>query len=285
MKRLVLVRTAGPRNAGSVLRAAANFGPCELVLVAPEKPSIRVHPDFEQMAHGVAEVEERVRVVATLPEALADCTYSVGFTARARDHRELHDWRAIRADLTARAGDPGERVALVFGNEETGLSAEETAPLSELVRIPTSDEHGSLNLAMAAGLVLATLFLDQPALMSVRHQNAVPLPGADRQFLIERLKEALGRAPWTRAARRDVLASIERVFGRAPLETRDARAWHLLARALGNEKTPGDYGVAMHPGNAGLQPGSVSGASGGREEEVERERAGLEPGAPGGKAP
>jgi hypothetical protein len=42
--------------------------------------------------------------------------------------------------------------------------------------------------------------------------------------------------------------SIRRVFGRAPLETRDARAWHLLARALGNEKTPGDYGLEMRAG-------------------------------------
>ena len=287
MKRLVLVRTAGPRNAGSVLRAAANFGPCELVLVQPEKPSILVHPDFEQMAHGVSDVAARVRVVATLAEALADCTWSVGFTARARDHRELHDWRAVRGDLVARASDPGERVALVFGNEETGLSGEEAAPLSELVRIPTSDEHGSLNLAMAAGLVLATLFLDQPALESVRHQNAVPLPGAERVFLVQRLKEALGPIPWTEAARRDVLASIERVFGRAPLETRDARAWHLLARALGNEKTPGDYGVTIPPGTAGLQPGSSLPFSEGRARvgRAEENSAGLEPGGPMGTKP
>jgi TrmH family RNA methyltransferase len=245
MKRIVLVRTAGPRNAGSVLRVAANFGPCELVLVRPEKPSILRHPDFEQMAHGVDRGSARVRVVATLAEALADCTASVGFTARARDHRELLDWRAARGPLTARAADAHERLALVFGNEETGLSAEETEPLGELVRIPTAPEHGSLNLAMATGIVLSTLFLDQPELASARHQSAVPLPGADRRFLVERLKEALGAVPWTASARRDVLASIERVFGRAPLETRDARAWHMLARALGNERSPGDYGVTM----------------------------------------
>jgi TrmH family RNA methyltransferase len=245
MKRVILVRTAGPRNAGSALRVAANFGPCELVLVRPEKPSMLQHPDFEQMAHGVPDAAKRIRVVATLEEALADCTYGVGFTARARDHRELSDWRDARAALTQRASAAEERVALVFGNEETGLSAEETAPLAELVRIPTSAEHGSLNLAMAVGLVLATLFLDGAAPLSVRHQNAVPLPGADRVFLIERLKEALGVVPWSPSARRDLLASIERVFARAPLETRDARAWHMLARALGNEKKPGDYGVAM----------------------------------------
>jgi TrmH family RNA methyltransferase len=270
MKRLVLLRTAGPRNAGSILRAAANFGPCEVLLVRPERPSILVHPDFEQMAHGVEDAGAKVRVVASLEEALADCTGSVGFTARKRDHRELFDWRDARGRWTARASDPAERVALVFGNEETGLSAEETAPLEELVRIPTSDAHGSLNLAMAAGLVLATLFLDQPALESVRHQNAVPLPGADRAFLVRRLKEALGPIPWTEAARRDVLASIERVFGRAPLETRDARAWHLLARALGNEKTPADYGF------------TGSGTVRARGERAEEGSAGLEPGGPAG---
>ena len=245
MKRVVLVRTAGPRNAGSIVRVAANFGPCELVCVAPERPSLLVHPDFEQMAHGVEDIAAKVRVVATLAEALADCTASVGFTARARDHRELVDWRVARSALATRAARSEERVALVFGNEENGLTIEETEPLGQLVRIPLSHEHGSLNLAMAVGIVLSTLYLDQPDLVDAGHQNAVPLTGADRAFLVARLQATLGPVPWTDSARRDVLASIERVFGRAELETRDARAWHMLLRALGNEKTPGDFGIAM----------------------------------------
>ena len=241
MKRVVLVRPSGPRNAGSVLRLVANFGPCELVLVKPEKPALLLHPDFEQMAHGVEDMARQVRVVGSLAEALEDCTGSVGFTARVRDHRELVDWRDARARLVERAHAPAERLALVFGNEDHGLSGEETEPLEELVRIPTSQVHGSINLAMAVGIVLATIFLERAE--STRAQNASPLPGADRAFLIERLKESLGVIPWTEAARLDVLASIERVFARAPLETRDARAWHLLLRALGNEKTPRDYGL------------------------------------------
>jgi len=245
MIRVVLVRTAGPRNAGSVVRVAANFGPCELVCVAPERPSLLVHPDFEQMAHGVEGLADKVRVVATLADALDDCTASVGFTARARDHRELVDWRAARTALAARAARAGERVALVFGNEENGLTIAETEPLGQLVRIPLSAEHGSLNLAMAVGIVLSTLFLDQPGLEDAGQRNAIPLTGADRAFLVARLKATLGPIPWSEAARRDVLASIERVFGRAELETRDARAWHLLLRALGNETKPGDHGITM----------------------------------------
>ena len=241
MKRIVLVRPQGPRNVGSILRLVANFGPAELVVVNPPKPSLLRHPDFEQMSHGVEDIASRVRVVSDLNEALDDVTASFGFTARARDHRVLRDWREVRDAVVERAQAPGETTALVFGSEENGLTGEETEPLHELVRMPTSDEHTSINLAMSVGIVLSTIFFaDAP---SAGSDGATPLPGAARRFLTERLKDALGERATSAPARRDLVQSIERVFLRTPLETRDARAWHLLARALGNRKTPLDFGL------------------------------------------
>ncbi len=241
MKRVVLVRPQGPRNVGSVLRAALNFGPTELVLVRPERPALLLHPDFTQMAHGVDDLPRRVRIVSALEEALAEATASYGFTARVRDHRSLVDWRDLRDELALRCASPAERVALAFGNEESGLSGEETAHLGTLVRIPTSDEHGSINLAMAVGIVLSTVYL--AGAPSADERRTTPVSGAERRFLIERLKEALGPCCTSAPARRDLLSSIERVFARAELETRDARAWHLLARALAGERSPADFGI------------------------------------------
>lgn len=43
------------------------------------------------------------------------------------------------------------------------------------------------------------------------------------------------------------LRSVERVFRRAVVETRDARAWHAILRALGNHKVPRDYGLPGQP--------------------------------------
>ena len=83
-----MVRTEGSRNVGSALRAITNFGPCELWIVAPKRPSLLVHPDFVQMSHGVEDAAERIVVVDTLDEALADCTYVVGFSARVRASHE-----------------------------------------------------------------------------------------------------------------------------------------------------------------------------------------------------
>ena len=241
MKRVVLVRPLGPRNVGSVLRAVANFGPAEVALVAPPKPSILIHPDFVQMSHGVENVRERVQVFATLSEALEECTASVGFTARARGHVDLQDWRAARTEICARAHDPEELQALVFGSEEGGLTTEETAPLQQLVRIPTSDEHTSINVAMTVVLVLATIFFESAGDASANART--PLEGRDRDFLVARAKDVLSAQAASAPARRDITAAVERVLRRAPLETRDARGWHLLLRALGNEKSPRDYGL------------------------------------------
>lgn len=242
MKRVVLVRTRGPRNAGMALRATANFGPAELWLVAPARPALLLHPDFVQMSHGVEEGARRVRVVATLREALADMTDSVGFTARARGDRTRVAWREVESELRGRLADAHARVALVFGAEENGLTGEELAHCRTLCSIPTSSEHGSINLAMSVGIVLAGLFEGRATRKGEGPRHLVR--GADLEYLVQHLKAVLGgriaRGP---AARRDIESSIERIFTRAGVESRDARAWHKVLRAFDGEFTPGEVGL------------------------------------------
>ena len=47
MKRIVLCRPSGPRNVGTVVRALANFGPAQLAIVAPQRKTLLIHPEFE----------------------------------------------------------------------------------------------------------------------------------------------------------------------------------------------------------------------------------------------
>ncbi|MFQ5655799.1 MAG: hypothetical protein ACE5GW_13850, partial [Planctomycetota bacterium] len=125
--------------------------------------------------------------------------------------------------------------------EEGGLTREDTEALQELVRFPTTDEHTSINVAMSVGIVLATAFFEHAG--SARADSRAPLLGREREFLKERAKKVFGARARSDPARRDIVDSIERVFSRTPLETRDARAWHLLLRALGSEETPADFGL------------------------------------------
>ncbi len=231
MKRVILVGTRGPLNAGLAARAAANFGPAELWFAAPHAPDLLSDPGFAEMAHGVVLRRGRFPVVASLEEALRECTHSIGFTARVRGHRDVGEWQDMAARVRERALDPGERVALVFGDEQHGLNAVEAGMLAELARIPTSREHGSLNLAMAVGIVLHGLFdAREPAR---RSRKGRPLAWGEREFLRMHLRDVLGRLTRGAAARRDLEASIDRLVASAALESRDARAWHRLLRQLG----------------------------------------------------
>ncbi len=248
MKRIVLVRPTGPRNVGAVMRAVANFGPAELWLVKPEKPSMLIHPDFEQMSHGVENVRDRIRVVETLGEALAECTSSIGFTARVRGERWRGDWRQMIENVAPDANGAAATVALVFGSEWNGLTGEELAQVQHAARLPTSDEHTSINLAVAASIVLYTLFEGRG---SERHEGgARMLTTAERDFLKKHLKEVLAeKIARSEIAAAEIADSIERVFSRAPLESGDARAWHKILRALGSDVKPTDFG--MRPNSKG----------------------------------
>jgi len=249
MKRIVLCRTEGPRNLGSVLRAALNFGPAEIVLVAPARPSLLVHPEFEQMAHGAYEARQAIRVVATLPEALAGAAWSVGFTARNRGKRLRDDWREVVPRVQMFGEDPSEVLALVFGSESAGLTGEEVDVCQELAHVRTTGEHTSINLAMTVTLVLWSLYGGQTVYQDERPAKSLPDEG--RRFLIERMVETFaGQVAETPAAAESIERSLRRVFSRAPLENRDARAWHLMLRALGSQMSPSELGLEINSKNA-----------------------------------
>ncbi len=249
MKRIVLCRTEGPRNVGSVLRATQNFGPAEIVLVAPQRPSMLVHPEFEQMAHGAHDARASIRVVETLEEALVGTTWSVGFTARTRGKRAREDWRRIAPRVTPLGDSPDEVLALVFGSESVGMTGEEADQCQELAHIRTAAEHASINLAMTVTIVLHTLFTGEQVF--VRERPAKRLGDEGRRFLIERMVAVFaGKIARTPAAALSIEQSLRRVFARAPLENRDARAWHLMLRALGSEMSPTELGLRLNGKNA-----------------------------------
>ena len=244
-----MVRTEGSRNVGSALRAITNFGPCELWIVAPRRPSLLVHPDFVQMSHGVEDAAERIVVVDTLDEALADCTYVVGFSARVRGHRQMLHWHDAQPEVAAKCAEPEEKVALVFGNEIHGLTKIESERCMELVRISTTAEHTSLNLGMAVGIVMHGVFHGPES--QIETKRGEPLLGMDREYLMHHAREVLSGLATSEAIRREMWESCERLFRRAPIETRDARAWHAVLRARGNRKSPADYGLTPPAEEAG----------------------------------
>ena len=141
--RVVLSRTSHPGNIGAAARAMKTMGFTDLTLVEPRHfPD----PDATAMAAGAADILEGARVVGSLAAALADRTLAVGFSTRGRDLS--HPPAALRS-LVPSLLEEGDGVALVFGNETSGLSNEELALCQRFASIPANPEYSSLNLAAA----------------------------------------------------------------------------------------------------------------------------------------
>ena len=159
--RVVLVATRNPLNIGAAARAMSNFGCTHLRLVNPYDPAYRE----ARSAVGAAPVLASAGQFSTVAEAVADCALVVGTTAAGR--RELHHQlctleagaRIILQRLTRkRAGrEKKARVALLFGSEKTGLSNEDLSHCHWLLRIPTREQHRSMNLGQAVAVCLYEL--------------------------------------------------------------------------------------------------------------------------------
>ena len=147
--RIVLVGTTHPGNIGAVARAMKNMGLAELALVNP-----RYFPDKEATARasGAEDLLEKAIVVESLTEAISDCVFVAGASARSR----AINWPCLDArDCAARLLDESRNgpVAAVFGPEKSGLSNSDLDHCDTLLTIPTNPDFSSLNLAMAVQVV------------------------------------------------------------------------------------------------------------------------------------
>jgi tRNA (cytidine32/uridine32-2'-O)-methyltransferase len=221
--RFVLVRTSHPGNIGAAARAIRTMGFARLGLVAPHKFP---HPDAVAMASGANGVLDDAAITPTLVEAVADCTLVLGCTARARavQLEELSPREAAARALAASAHGP---VALVFGNERTGLENDELMSCHAAVRIPSVEDFPSLNLAQAVQVLAYELRLAmlEQAPSAVPESKSDPAATTEQlEYMFEHLAQMLddidfhkGRSPVT------IMKRLRRLFLRTQLEQREVR--------------------------------------------------------------
>src|SRR5271155_1531537 len=150
---VVLVATRNPLNIGAAARAMSNFGVRRLRVVNPYEAAFRE----ARSAVGASALLAKAEQYDNLAEAIADCRLVVGTTVGGR--RDLQQ-RLFRLEIGARSIKRQLKtapVALLFGSERYGLSNEELSRCHWLMRIPTREEHGSMNLGQAVAICLYEL--------------------------------------------------------------------------------------------------------------------------------
>lgn len=163
----------------------SNFGFSHLRVVNPYELAYREAVSAVGAAPLLADAEE----FQCTAEAIKDCTLVIGTTAVGP--RRLHHAvrrldqaaRLIRKRLTS------SPVAVLFGSEKRGLSNEDLSHCHWLLKIPTRDEHRSMNLGQAVAVCLYELARDaQPAPKRGKHN---PAASADLERLTTLLMDAI----------------------------------------------------------------------------------------------
>ena len=153
---IVLNKPKYPGNVGSVARCARNMGIEKISVVGNRDLALE---EMRQMAtHFAAGIVDRIQHFDSLDEALARFHYIVGTTSRRGSARgPVVSPREMAARLVDISQD--NKVALLIGPEDTGLSNDDLRFCHLLVTIPTFKHNKSINLSHAAMILCYEIFV------------------------------------------------------------------------------------------------------------------------------
>lgn len=222
----------------------SNFGFTELHLVRPYEVAFREAVSAVKSTY----ILERAVVHSSLADALEGCTLVVGTTSVG--HRDLHVplYRLETAGANLREAAKQSQVALLFGSEKFGLSNEEMSYCHWLTRIPSREEHGSMNLGQAVAICLYEMIRSDSAPETL-FPSAERIDGAVGSRITDLLFEALSRAGYVQPRTADsTLLKLRRLVLRLGMPATDAETWTGFLRHIvwklkqGTAAAQGDVG-------------------------------------------
>jgi len=224
---IVLHRPRYPENIGAAARIVKNMGIGQLVVVAPSDCDLtRI---LKMATHNAEDVIARMDIFDELRDALALYQYIVGTTARTGSHRQTIKNPRIMAEELAPI-TRNNRVAVLFGPEDRGLTNFELKYCQSLVTIPTAD-FSSINLAQAVMILayeLRMATVEAPKAFEPRLATSRELEG-----MYDHLQETLKKIDFINSENPDYwMMSVRRFLGRIGLRARETRMIRGICRQI-----------------------------------------------------
>ncbi|MFX1514932.1 MAG: RNA methyltransferase [Promethearchaeota archaeon] len=148
---VILVEPSKPQNLGNIARVMMNFGFLDLVLVNPILSLS--DPEIKVIARRADMIINQAKLFMDFQEVRENFDFIIGTTARVGGDYNLKritipPERLLEEDFSY------NKLAIVFGREQSGLSNEEISRCDLLVTIPTHIAYPVLNISHAVAIIL-----------------------------------------------------------------------------------------------------------------------------------
>lgn len=222
---IILVEPQGPQNIGSVCRAMKSMGFYQLKLVRPRSLFLK---DIKTMACGTEDIFYGAEIHQSLPDAIEGLNWIIGTTGRKRNNQTLTPLHEISQEIYEHI--PEQKIGILFGREDWGLSNEDLDYCQRLCIIPTTQFH-SINLAQS---VLLTCYdLKRLHHSTLKETQIEWADQAEIQLMIKDWRQLLDETEYfNRGTPEGLIRSIKHMGDRARFRKREVRILHGICSHL-----------------------------------------------------
>ena len=171
---IVLDHPDESRNIGAACRAMANNDISELRIVGNKNDYDIEH--IHVLAIHAGGIFDKAQFYSSIKEATADCVVCAGTTRRSGKKRGKLLLPEEFADQMSPVSEEGGKLAVVFGNERTGLTDQQLDQCTTGITIPSSSNFGSLNLSHAVQIICYHLYRRKLMDRKGGYKGVVPVP-------------------------------------------------------------------------------------------------------------
>lgn len=220
---IILNKPQLAENIGFVARNMMNFGLNELRLIAPrdgwpQEKSLDV-------SKGGREIVESAKVFGDLTSCIADLTHVYATTARIRDmQKPALNPKEFASEVSN--FDVNIRCAIMFGQENNGLSNEDVSHCHKIIEIPANPEYSSINLAISVAIIGYELFCANYASRSKNNQIAYEVANlSEMTFFYKLIESKLDNTGFFSVPdKKDkIMINIRNIFSRVDLSNQELK--------------------------------------------------------------
>ena len=223
----ILVEPQHPGNIGASARALKTMGFENLILINPVDFNV---PETEFMAHASGDILKKIQVKMVIKEVLKDMNFVIATTQKSRGyHLPYYTPKELAQKIIPISQN--NKVAILFGREDSGLTNEELRACHVISTIPANVKHPSLNLSQSVMIYCYELFTNTFEIEKKYYWKHASYQDIEGVFdhLLSSLKniEFIPRDNWA-----SFIMRFQRFFVRASPETRDVKLMHKILQSF-----------------------------------------------------